>query len=301
MLYFSKNTTAYIFLLLAALFWSGNFIVGKAASLFEIPPFTLNFYRWIFAWLILAPFTLKEIFEKKKYILENIKLIMVLGITSITLFNSIVYYSLNFTNVISGVLMISTIPVMIIFFSWIFKIEKTNIYQISGVFFSLLGVVIIITKAKLSLLLNLDFNKGDIWMVVAMFSWAIYSALLKKKKHELSQISLLQVIITMGLIFLLPIYIVEMKMGYIASLNIPFVLTLTYVVLFPGLASFIFWIKGISIIGSNRSGIFLHLMPIFSTILAIIIFKEEFMVYHLIGAILIITGIILSSRKNKNG
>ena len=173
MLYFSKNTTAYIFLLFAALFWSGNFIVGKAASLFEIPPFTLNFYRWLFAWLILAPFTLKEIFEKKKYVLENIKLIIILGITSITLFNSIVYYSLNFTNVISGVLMISTIPVMIIFFSWIFKIEKTNIYQISGVIFSLLGVVVIITKAKLSLLLNLNFNKGDIWMVVAMFSWAI--------------------------------------------------------------------------------------------------------------------------------
>ena len=81
----------------------------------------------------------------------------------------------------------------------------------------------------------------------------------------------------------------------------PFVLTLTYVVLFPGLASFIFWIKGISLIGSNRAGIFLHLMPIFSTILAIIIFKENFMIYHLIGAILIITGIILSSKKSTNG
>tara|TARA_Y100000588_G_C13632356_1_gene660107 strand:- start:227 stop:574 length:348 start_codon:yes stop_codon:yes gene_type:complete len=113
---FSKNDRAYIFLILATLFWSGNFIVGKAASLYEIPPFTLNFYRWIFAWLILAPFTLKEIYKKKEYILDNIKLILVLGITSITIFNSIVYYSLNFTQVISGVLMISTIPVMIIFF-----------------------------------------------------------------------------------------------------------------------------------------------------------------------------------------
>jgi len=298
LLYFSKNTTAYIFLLLAALFWSGNFIVGKAASLYEIPPFTLNFYRWLFAWLILAPFTFKEIIEKKKYILDNIKLIIILGITSITLFNSIVYYSLNFTNVISGVLMISTIPVMIIFFSWIFKIEKTNIYQISGVIFSLFGVVVIITKAKLSLLLSLNFNKGDIWMVAAMFSWAIYSALLKKKKHELSQIALLQTIITMGLIFLLPIYIIEMKMGYHVTLNVPFVLTLIYVVLFPGLASFIFWIKGISIIGANRSGIFLHLMPIMSTILAIIIFEEKFMFYHFMGAILILIGIFLSSKKN---
>ena len=292
----SKNNVAYILLIFATLFWSGNFIVGKAASLFEIPPFTLNFYRWLCAWLILAPFTLKEIFQKSNYILKNIKLIIILGITSITIFNSIVYYSLNFTQVISGVLMISTIPVMIIIFCWLFRIEKTNIYQIFGVIFSLSGVVVIITKADLNILLNLNFNKGDIWMVVAMFSWAMYSALLRKKKFELSQLSLLQIIITAGLIFLLPAYLVELSLGYKANINLPFVLTLTYVVLFPGLASFIFWIKGISIIGSNRSGIFLHLMPIFSTIMAILIFGEKFMIFHLIGAVLIITGIILSSR-----
>ena len=118
-----------------------------------------------------------------------------------------------------------------------------------------------VTKADLNILLNLNFNKGDIWMVVAMFSWAMYSALLRKKKLELSQLSLLQTIITTGLIFLLPAYLVELSLGYKANINLPFVLTLTYVVLFPGLASFIFWIKGISIIGSNRSGIFLHLIP----------------------------------------
>ena len=293
---FSKDKTAYIFLILATLFWSGNFIVGKAASFFEIPPFTLNFYRWTFAWLILAPFTLKEIFKKKNYIIKNIKLILILGVTSITAFNSIVYYSLNFTQVISGVLMISTIPVMIIFFCWVFKIEKTNFYQILGVFFSLMGVVVIVTNANISKLLNLNFNKGDLWMVVAMFSWAMYSALLRKKKFKLSQISLLQTIISAGLILLLPAYLIEMALGYKVDIHLPFILTLTYVVLFPGLASFFFWIKGISIIGSNRSGIFLHLMPIFSTIMAMFIFKEKFMIFHLIGAISIITGIILSSK-----
>ena len=192
--------------------------------------------------------------------------------------------------------MISTIPVMIIIFCWLFRIEKTNVYQICGVIFSLSGVVVIITRADLNILLNLNFNKGDIWMVVAMFSWAMYSALLRKKKFELSQLSLLQIIITAGLIFLLPAYLVELSLGYKTSINLPFILTLTYVVLFPGLASFIFWIKGISIIGSNRSGIFLHLMPIFSTIMAILIFGEKFMIFHSIGAVLIIAGIILSSR-----
>ena len=158
-----------------------------------------------------------------------------------------------------------------------------------------------ITKADLVILLNLNFNKGDLWMVVAMFSWAMYSALLRKKKLEISQLSLLQIIISAGLVFLFPAYLIELSLGHKTSIHLPFILILTYVVLFPGLASFIFWIKGISIIGSNRAGIFLHLIPIFSTIMAIIILKEKFMFYHLIGALLIVTGIILSSKKKNNG
>jgi len=293
---FLKDKTAYIFLILATLFWSGNFVVGKAASLFDIPPFTLNFYRWLFAWLILAPFTLKEIYKIRFHILDNLKYVLILGITSITLFNSIVYYSLQFTQVISGVLMISTIPVMIIFFSSLLKIEKTNFYQVLGVIFSMLGVIVIVTQLNEEKIKELSFNKGDLSIIIAMLSWALYSALLKKNKLELSQLSLLQVIISSGLIFLLPIYIIEMNQGHIVTLELPFILTLFYVVLFPGLASFICWIKGIGLIGVNRSGIFLHLMPIFSTIMAILIFNEKFMVYHLVGAILIISGIILSSR-----
>ena len=292
----NKNNLAYIFLFLTVLFWAGNFIVGKFASQYEVPPFSLNFYRWLFAWLILAPFTIPEIIAKKKYIKDNFKLFLILGITSITIFNSIVYYSLNFTQVINGVLMISTIPVMIMLFSSFLKIEKTNTFQILGVIFSLTGVILIITKANLSILLNLDFNKGDLTMVLAMLSWALYSALLKKKRFELSQLTLLEVIITFGLIFLIPIYFIEYKMGYVIKLDKPFILILSYVVLFPGLASFILWIKGISLIGVNRSGVFLHLMPILSAIMAMIIFDEEFMFYHMLGAIFILIGILLSNR-----
>tara|TARA_Y100000996_G_scaffold109320_1_gene80774 strand:- start:56 stop:952 length:897 start_codon:yes stop_codon:yes gene_type:complete len=296
----NNNNLAYILLFLTTLFWSGNFIVGKAASIYEIPPFSLNFYRWLFAWLILLPFTYKEILKKKDYILNNLGLFIILGVTSITIFNSIVYYSLNFTQVISGVLMISTIPVMIIFISSLLKIEKTNFFQIIGVALSLIGVVFIVTKADIEILKTLNFNKGDLTMVIAMFSWATYSALLKKKKYELSQISLLEVVITFGLVFLIPIYFIEMNMGYLIKLGKPFYLTLTYVVLFPGLCSFFFWIKGISIIGANRSGIFLHLMPIFGAIMAMLIFDEKFMFYHFLGAIFILMGIILSNKKNIN-
>tara|TARA_Y100001970_G_scaffold183725_1_gene223460 strand:+ start:741 stop:1640 length:900 start_codon:yes stop_codon:yes gene_type:complete len=296
----NKNNFAYTLLILTTIFWSGNFIVGKAASMYDIPPFSLNFYRWFFAGLILLPFTIKEIISKKKYILANIGFFIILGITSITIFNSIVYYSLYYTQVISGVLMISTIPVWIIFISSILNVEKTNMFQIIGVALSLTGVIFIITKADINLIKSLDFNKGDLTMAVAMFSWALYSALLRKKKYEISQITLLEVVIISGLIFLIPIYFIEMNMGYLIKLEKPFILTLTYVVIFPGLAAFFFWIKGISIIGANRAGVFLHLMPIFGAIMAIIIFDEKFMFYHFLGAMFIILGITLSNKKKIN-
>ena len=123
---------------------------------------------------------------------------------------------------------------------------------------------------------------------------------IKKKKYEISQITLLQVVIITGLIFLIPIYFIEMSMGNLIKLGKPFYLTLTYVVLFPGLASFFFWIKGIGIIGANRAGAFLHLMPIFGAIMAMVIFDEKFMFYHFLGAIFIIAGITLSNKKSSN-
>ena len=291
----SKTNLAYLMLVLTTLFWSGNFIVGKAASFYEIPPFSLNFYRWFFAGIILLPFTFKEIVEKKDYIIKNIGLFIILGVTSITIFNSVVYYSLYHTQVITGLLMISTIPVWIIFISSILNIEKTNVYQIFGVILSLIGVLVIITKIDLKIIKSLDFNRGDISMIVAMLSWAIYSSLLKKKSYNISQLTLLQLVIIFGLIFLIPVSIGEIFLGNNIKVGFPFYLTLTYVVFIPGLFAFFLWIKGISIIGANRAGIFLHLMPVFGAIMAIIIFEEKFMYYHLFGAIFIIAGITLSN------
>ena len=296
----NKNNFAYVLLVLTTLFWSGNFIVGKAASNYEIPPFSLNFYRWLFAGLILLPFTFKEILNKKNYIFNNLGFFIILGITSITIFNSTVYYSLYYMQVISGVLMISTIPVWIMFISSILGIEKTNKFQIIGVILSLFGVLFIITKSDIEVIKNLAFNRGDLIMASGMFAWALYSALLKKKTYEISQITLLEVVIITGLVFLIPIYILEMNFGNQIEISKPFTLTLSYVVLFPGLASFFFWIKGIAIIGANRAGVFLHLMPVFGSIMAILLFDEKFMIYHLLGAIFIIAGITLSNRKLKN-
>ena len=139
---------AYIMLILATSFWAGNWIVGKVATLFEIPPITLNFYRWFVAWIILAPFTMREVLKSRLIIKENLLSIIIMSFTSISVFNSVVYYGLNYTQVLNGVLMISTIPILIIIITSIFKTEKVNIYQIAGVSVSLLGVVIIITKME---------------------------------------------------------------------------------------------------------------------------------------------------------
>ncbi len=130
-----------------------------------------------------------------------------------------------------------------------------------------------------------------------MFSWSIYSALLKKKKYELSQITLLQVVIGFGVIVLIPFYFIDIKIGNIIKVDKIFFLILAYVILFPGILSFIFWIKGVALIGANRAGVYLNLMPILGAIMAMIIFGEKIMLYHFLGAIFIVAGITLSNKK----
>lgn len=291
-----QNIKAYIFLILCTLFWAGNFIVGKVATLFDIPPFTLNFYRWLIAFLILFPFTYKKLYQNFKEIRDNIIPLSIMGFTSITIFNSVVYYSLNYTQVLNGVLMISTIPVLIIFFSSISTGEKVKLPQILGLVISFIGVLIIITKFEFNKLLNLNLNKGDMWILVAMISWAIYSVMIKEKKINLEPFILLQTLILIGLVFLVPFYIYEILTFQYLTINIPVMLTVGYVVLFAGIGAYIFWIGAIKIIGPSRSGIFLHLMPVFSSLMAIFILGEKLANFHIYGASLILIGIIISSK-----
>ena len=291
------NIRAYLYLTLCTLFWSGNFIVGKVATLFEIPPLTLNFYRWFLAFLILCPFTLKGVIMNYEEIKKNFLVLVIMGFTSISVFNSVVYYSLNYTQVLNGVLMISTIPVFIIFFSGLFKTESIRIYQIIGVVISLLGVISIITKLDLSLLLSLKLNKGDLWMLVAMISWTTYSLLLGKKKVNLEPFIFLQTIIIIGLLFLFPMYIAEVLVGKKITFNIPVLMTIGYVVFFAGIGAYTFWNAAIKLIGPSRSGVFLHLMPIFSSLMAVFLLGEQFSFHHIVGTLLIISGILLSSKK----
>jgi len=290
---------SYLLLIMSALFWSGNFFVGRIAGNLSIPPISLNFYRWILALLILLPFTYKKLLINKYLVKKNILKISILGITGITFFNSIVYYSLNHTYVINAVLMISIIPVVIVLLSWIFFGDKISIKQIIGIHLSIFGVFLIITKGlDHAILNNLEFNKGDLWMLVAVVSWATYSVILKKLPKDMPPDVLLVSITFCGLFFLFPGYIFEfftkdaLKFTFINSSII------LYVALFAGILAFYCWNKAVSIVGPNISGLFLHLMPVFSSFLAVIFLGEIFVIHHILGVVFIISGILLTTYKN---
>ena len=283
--------------MLATFCWSGNFIVGKFATLFEIPPLTLNVFRWISVWFILIPFTYKEIFKNLSYIKKNWLVISFMGVITISTFNSVVYFALNYTQVINAVLMLSAIPAATIVLSSLMKIEKTNIFQLIGLLVSIVGIGSIISNGDFQKIISLDFNKGDIWMLVCVITWSLYSTLLKKNKFKFSQFTLIQLMVSVGIVFLIPQFFYEKSIGLELNLDKNFFLILTYVAIFPAIAAYYFWQKGIEIIGPNRASMFIQLMPLFSAIMAIIIFKEKFELYHFVGAIFILSGIYLSNRK----
>ncbi len=286
-------------LFLATLFWAGNFIIGKIAFLEDVPPFSLTFFRWLLVWLILIPFTYKELFELKKIILKNILLLFFLGLTSVGLFNSFIYNALNFTQVINASLFNAVIPAAIILFCFLFKLDKTNKYQLMGLVLTIFGILSIITKLNLDILLTLSFNKGDLLMIGAVITWGIYSAFLKKKKFEMSLLTFVHILCTFGLIALIPQFLYEFLQGQTIKVNSTFVYSLLYLAIFPSIGSYYCWAGAVSIIGANRAGIFLSLIPLFSAIMAILFFKEKFQFYHFIGSILTLFGLFLSNKKIK--
>ena len=281
----------------ATLCWSGNFIIGKFAYLFEVPPLTLNFLRWVSVWLILIPFTYKEIYSTLPYIKKNWAIISFMGVITISTFNSVVYFALTYTQVINAVLVLAAIPAVTIVISSLMKVDKTNIFQLIGLLLSIVGIGAIISNADIAKIITLSFNKGDLWMLVCVFSWSIYSTLLKKHKFKFSQFTLIQLMVTVGIIFLFPQFLYEKSIGLDVNFNKAFFVILSYVVIFPALAAYYCWQKGIEIVGPNRATMFIQLMPLLSAVMAIIIFNEKFEMYHFIGASFILTGIYLSNRR----
>jgi len=297
----SRNLVLAIVLLIASsFFWSGNFFSGKIAFLSDLSPFKLSFFRWILALLILLPFTYAQIIKDLEYYKKNILLMTVISILGVTIFNSFTYISLRTTMVINSTLMASVAPVMMIGFSWLIFRTKTTTLQFTGIVLSLLGAFAIVLKGNLNNLYNLYFTAGDLWMLAAVVSWCLYSVLLKKIDSKTSQLANLEVMIIIGVIFIIPFYIMEsFNSTYLPSTGLDLAI-IGYVAVFASIVAFFSWNKGVSIIGPNRASLFLHLIPVFSAIWAISFLNEKFAFFHIIGVLFILSGIILSNIKLSN-
>ncbi len=297
----SKNIALAVVLLIASsFFWSGNFFSGKIAFLSNLTPFKLSFFRWILALLILFPFTYTQIIKDLNYYKKNILLMTSIAILGVTIFNSFTYISLRTTMVINSTLMASVAPVMMIGFSWLIFRTKTSILQFAGIILSLLGAFSIILKGNLTNLYNLYFTAGDLWMLAAVISWCLYSVLLRKIDSKTSQLANLEVMIIIGVVFIFPLYIFEsLNSTYLPSSSLDLAI-IGYVAVFAGILAFFSWNKGVSIIGPNRASLFLHLIPVFSSIWAISFLNEKFAFFHAIGIFFILSGILLSNIKLSN-
>ena len=290
---------AFILLIASSLFWSGNFFTGKVASLYDLTPFKLSFLRWSLAFLLLLPFTYGKIvkdFEKYK---KNLPYLLITSVLGVTIFNSFTYLSLQTSMVINSSIMTSVTPLLIIFFSWLIFKTPTYFMQFFGIILSIIGVLLIISKANYTNLINLNFTKGDLWMLVAVFSWGLYSVLLKKIDNTLSQLATLEVLIFFGIIFIFPFYIIESLNNSYLPKDLNEILMISYCAVFASIISFFAWNRGVSILGANKASLFLHLIPVFSSMWAIIFLGEKFSFFHLMGTAFIIFGIVLSNTNKK--
>ncbi len=284
----------YLLLTLSALFWSGNFVLSRGMHA-EIPPVSLAFWRWALALLIIAPFGLRRIYEQRELLKKHSRFMFFQGLLGVTGFNTLIYLAMQSTTAINAVLVNSCIPVVIVLISWLVYKERLSIKQFVGVLISLSGVLLIIAKGDVATLQHLSFNQGDLLVLVAAIVWAFYSANLRNYPAGLHPIAYLTGIMLIGLIFLFPCYLFELQIGKRMLLNLNTFLTVGYVALFASVLAFICWTRAIREVGANRAGPFIHLMPVFSTILAIIFLDESLVDYHVKGMILVFSGIFITT------
>lgn len=291
---------AYLLLSISALAWAGNFIVGRYVH-DQVTPVTLSYGRWGLALIILLPFTLRGVLRQRELVLTNLKLFALLGLTGLTLFHSFVYAALESTGAINAALILSLTPVIIVLLSWILDREHIAPAQAAGIGLSVVGAGILITRGDPSVISGLDFNRGDLWMLIAVPNWALYSVLLRRRPATVEPMVLLTVTIAAGIAFLTPALIFELVRGADFRFSLETVASIVYVALFASVIAYICWNRGVSVVGANRAGLFMHLVPAFSAILAIAVLDEAFLMHHALGIGLIIVGIYFTTSPNPPG
>lgn len=288
---------AAVLLLLATILWGGNFVIGRAVA-DEIGPFSLAFFRWCTAFIVLFPFAYKYVRQDLSAIRQHWWPLFWMSLTGIATFNTLIYIALHYTTSINASLMNTSTPIIIYILSFIFLRERLTTYQVFGATLSLFGVLCILSKGTLDTFLQFSFNTGDLFVLVAVCSWAIYSLLVKRYSTILHSMSTFLITIAIGVVLLLPFFIAEL----IADAH-PFAISalslsaIFYTGIFASIVAFICWNTGVVKMGANQAGIFLNFIPLFASLFAVFFIGEKLEMFQLFGGLCVIIGIILSTKK----
>ncbi len=289
------SNNAYLLLALATLFWGGNMVLGRYVA-GHVPPVALAQVRWTAAFLIVLPFCWRYLVRDIGEIRRHIGLISVMSGAGIAAYNTLSYVGLQYATAISGVLVVSTAPLLIGFWSFVLYRDRMTPAQIGGVTLSLVGVAFIIGRGDPAVLAHLKLNPGDVLIVVAVFAYALYSALLKQRP-QVHPMSFIAVTMGLGQAMLWPFFAWELASGLHLHADALTFASLAYVVLFASIAAYFAFNRGVELIGPNRAGPFFHLIPVFGSALAVLFLGERPAWYHGVGYVLILCGIAITQRR----
>lgn len=280
---------------LAAFIWSGNFIVAKAVNK-EIPPISLNFYRWLLAAIIIYPIAIKQFKNEWPVIKKSWHYLSWASLTGVALFNTFVYVGAHYTTAINLALIGTTSsPIMSVLFARIFLKEKVGWLKLSGMIICLAGVLFLLSKGDFQNLLSLKFTEGDLWVLLAAFCFAVYNTLVKKKPAGISSRSFLFSIFSFGTLLVLPFFIWETGQSAQVKWDTSLFLSILYLGLGASVICFLLWNSAISKLGAGRTALFGNLIPVFSSIGAAIFLHEDFTWVHAVSMTIVFTGILLAN------
>ncbi|MDR4306261.1 DMT family transporter [Chelatococcus sambhunathii] len=287
----------YVLLSLTSLFWAGNIVLGRFVA-GKVPPVGLAWTRWAGSFVLLIGFAWPHIRREWPIIRANLGRLSVMALTGVATYNTMAYWGLQYTEALNGLLIQSTGPLLIAVWSLVLFRDFVTPAQAVGVVVSMAGVATILTRGDPAALAGLRFNVGDVWMFAAMVIYAFYSALLRLKP-ALHWLSFLAFTVGLGAAMMTPAFLAELAFGRHMTLDLTTVLTLIYVVVFPSTLAYLFFIRGVELIGANRAGPFFHLMPVFGAALAILFLGERPQLFHAVGFALVLTGVFVAARKPK--
>lgn len=285
----------FVLLLSTMMFWAGNATIGRYSAGY-FPPVALGTLRWIFTALILFPFAWPYLRADWPVVRKHTPMLALLSLLSISVYNTLSYYGLQYTEVINSVILQSTGPLMVVSFMFLIYGERLGIWQILGLLLSLCGIVLIVSRGELSALLEYRFNVGDFILLFAMAAYSLYSTLLMKRP-PLHPFSFVTLTMGWGAILLLPFYAAEIASGYTAPFELKSLLILIYVVVFPSLLAHFFFMRGVELIGPNRAAPFMYLIPVFASLMAIFLLGEHLYPFHIAGFALVIGGVVIATRR----